>query len=97
MCALFAQVLVNLKHKGIAIRVASPKLVMEEAPESYKVPPPLPCSSLLIISNEIGKDGFSPAGHGGRLLRVTSYCPPPRGSPLLMTCCLGFYVKAVQQ
>jgi RNA-splicing ligase RtcB len=23
--------------KGIAIRVASPKLVMEEAPESYKV------------------------------------------------------------
>ena len=31
------QVLDNLKHKGIAIRVASPKLVMEEAPESYKV------------------------------------------------------------
>ena len=26
-----------LKTKGIAIRVASPKLVMEEAPESYKV------------------------------------------------------------
>ena len=26
-----------LKAKGIAIRVASPKLVMEEAPESYKV------------------------------------------------------------
>ena len=25
-----------LKTKGIAIRVASPKLVMEEAPESYK-------------------------------------------------------------
>lgn len=25
-----------LKAKGIAIRVASPKLVMEEAPESYK-------------------------------------------------------------
>lgn len=30
------QVLENLKTKGIAIRVASPKLVMEEAPESYK-------------------------------------------------------------
>ena len=26
----------NLKTKGISIRVASPKLVMEEAPESYK-------------------------------------------------------------
>eukprot|EP01125_Pyxidicula_operculata_P015016 TRINITY_DN5077_c0_g1_i1.p1 TRINITY_DN5077_c0_g1~~TRINITY_DN5077_c0_g1_i1.p1 ORF type:complete len:501 (-),score=142.63 TRINITY_DN5077_c0_g1_i1:78-1580(-) len=30
------QVLNELKEKGIAIRVASPKLVMEEAPESYK-------------------------------------------------------------
>ena len=26
----------KLAEKGIAIRVASPKLVMEEAPESYK-------------------------------------------------------------
>lgn len=26
----------KLKEQGIAIRVASPKLVMEEAPESYK-------------------------------------------------------------
>ena len=26
----------KLKTKGISIRVASPKLVMEEAPESYK-------------------------------------------------------------
>lgn len=33
----YQQVLDNLKAKGIAIRVASPKLVMEEAPESYKV------------------------------------------------------------
>ncbi|TKR93374.1 hypothetical protein L596_007844 [Steinernema carpocapsae] len=32
----FEQVLDNLKEKGISIRVASPKLVMEEAPESYK-------------------------------------------------------------
>lgn len=32
----YQQVLDNLKAKGIAIRVASPKLVMEEAPESYK-------------------------------------------------------------
>lgn len=32
----YTQVLENLKQKGIAIRVASPKLVMEEAPESYK-------------------------------------------------------------
>ncbi len=31
-----AQVLDALKTKGISIRVASPKLVMEEAPESYK-------------------------------------------------------------
>ena len=31
-----AAVLGALKTKGIAIRVASPKLVMEEAPESYK-------------------------------------------------------------
>ena len=29
-------VLEALKTKGIAVRVASPKLVMEEAPESYK-------------------------------------------------------------
>jgi tRNA-splicing ligase RtcB len=29
-------VLDALKAKGISIRVASPKLVMEEAPESYK-------------------------------------------------------------
>lgn len=34
---LLLQVLDALKVKGIAIRVASPKLVMEEAPESYKV------------------------------------------------------------
>ena len=30
------EVLNALKTKGISIRVASPKLVMEEAPESYK-------------------------------------------------------------
>ena len=37
MCAfLYAQVLDKLASQGIAIRVASPKLVMEEAPESYK-------------------------------------------------------------
>lgn len=30
-------VLESLRQKGISIRVASPKLVMEEAPESYKV------------------------------------------------------------
>ena len=30
------QVLDKLAQQGIAIRVASPKLVMEEAPESYK-------------------------------------------------------------
>lgn len=28
--------LAKLESKGISIRVASPKLVMEEAPESYK-------------------------------------------------------------
>ena len=32
----YTQVLDNLQQKGISIRVASPKLVMEEAPESYK-------------------------------------------------------------
>lgn len=32
----YEEVLSNLKDKGIAIRVASPKLVTEEAPESYK-------------------------------------------------------------
>ncbi|CAN8069489.1 unnamed protein product [Agarophyton chilense] len=32
----YEEVLNNLKEKGIAIRVASPKLVTEEAPESYK-------------------------------------------------------------
>lgn len=32
----YSTVLDNLKQKGIAIRVASPKLVMEEAPEAYK-------------------------------------------------------------
>ena len=32
----YQQVLDKLEQKGISIRVASPKLVMEEAPESYK-------------------------------------------------------------
>ncbi|CAH1782481.1 unnamed protein product [Owenia fusiformis] len=32
----YDQVLQSLQEKGISIRVASPKLVMEEAPESYK-------------------------------------------------------------
>lgn len=32
----YTDVLDNMKALGIAIRVASPKLVMEEAPESYK-------------------------------------------------------------
>jgi len=32
----FQDVLDKLKQQGIAVRVASPKLVMEEAPESYK-------------------------------------------------------------
>lgn len=32
----YQDVLDNLDRKGISIRVASPKLVMEEAPESYK-------------------------------------------------------------
>lgn len=32
----YETVLGGLEKKGISIRVASPKLVMEEAPESYK-------------------------------------------------------------
>ncbi len=32
----FKDVLSKLQDQGISIRVASPKLVMEEAPESYK-------------------------------------------------------------
>jgi tRNA-splicing ligase RtcB len=32
----YEDVLADLDTKGISIRVASPKLVMEEAPESYK-------------------------------------------------------------
>ena len=32
----YSDVLSSLEAKGISIRVASPKLVMEEAPESYK-------------------------------------------------------------
>ena len=32
----FQEVLTSLQEKGISIRVASPKLVMEEAPQSYK-------------------------------------------------------------
>merc|ERR1712048_1306496 len=32
----FQEVLDKLSNKGISVRVASPKLVMEEAPESYK-------------------------------------------------------------
>jgi RNA-splicing ligase RtcB len=35
-CLCAQEVLDALKTKGISIRVASPKLVMEEAPESYK-------------------------------------------------------------
>lgn len=32
----YTEVLAKLQEAGISIRVASPKLVMEEAPESYK-------------------------------------------------------------
>ena len=32
----FREVLAKLEGQGISVRVASPKLVMEEAPESYK-------------------------------------------------------------
>lgn len=32
----YTDVLEKLERQGISIRVASPKLVMEEAPESYK-------------------------------------------------------------
>uniref|UniRef100_A0A336L769 3'-phosphate/5'-hydroxy nucleic acid ligase n=1 Tax=Culicoides sonorensis TaxID=179676 RepID=A0A336L769_CULSO len=32
----YMDVLAEMQRKGIAIRVASPKLVMEEAPSSYK-------------------------------------------------------------
>ncbi|EYC14114.1 hypothetical protein Y032_0041g349 [Ancylostoma ceylanicum] len=32
----WSEVIENLKKKGISIRLASPKLIMEEAPESYK-------------------------------------------------------------
>ena len=32
----YTEVLQKLEDMGISIRVASPKLVMEEAPESYK-------------------------------------------------------------
>ncbi|XP_069167598.1 RNA-splicing ligase RtcB homolog [Procambarus clarkii] len=32
----YTDVLMKLQEQGISIRVASPKLVMEEAPESYK-------------------------------------------------------------
>ena len=32
----YQEVLNKLQSKGISIRVASPKLVMEDAPESYK-------------------------------------------------------------
>ena len=32
----YEDVLANLDKKGISIRIASPKLVMEEAPEAYK-------------------------------------------------------------
>jgi len=35
-CLDYKDVLKNLEDQGISIRVASPKLVMEEAPESYK-------------------------------------------------------------
>ena len=33
---IFQEVLDKLTEQGISVRVASPKLVMEEAPESYK-------------------------------------------------------------
>ena len=37
-CTLdYQEVLDKLEQKGITIRVASPKLVMEEAPESYRM------------------------------------------------------------
>lgn len=32
----YGDVLKKLENKGISVRVASPKLIMEEAPESYK-------------------------------------------------------------
>lgn len=45
----YQEVLDALKTKGIAIRVASPKLVMEEAPESYKVS----CFCTLVAAAEL--------------------------------------------
>jgi RNA-splicing ligase RtcB len=48
----YQAVLDNLKAKGISIRVASPKLVMEEAPESYKV-------------RRVCRCGCGPGGGGG--------------------------------
>lgn len=45
----YQEVLDALKTKGIAIRVASPKLVMEEAPESYKVTRDCSNGALLVL------------------------------------------------
>ena len=36
MQCIAREVLQRLEDQGISIRVASPKLIMEEAPESYK-------------------------------------------------------------
>lgn len=53
----YQQVLDALKTKGISIRVASPKLVMEEAPESYKVCWSFLASALLYLCHIKKLDG----------------------------------------
>lgn len=45
----YKQVMESLKVKGIAIRVASPKLIMEEAPESYK-----DCDAVVATAHDAG-------------------------------------------
>ena len=51
-----------LKAKGISIRVASPKLVMEEAPESYKDVTQVRLVSLLTSAQAAADERAFPGG-----------------------------------
>ena len=99
---LTTQVLDALKTRGVSIRVASPKLVMEEAPESYKVrsttccaypPPPLACGRLqrqLTWQCPPGRDGGG--GHLPRsrhLQEVHKAAPGGRHQRLMPPGCSG--------
>lgn len=64
----YEEVIERLKEKNITIRMASPKLVMEEAPESYKDVEDVcnTCNLFLLIRSFLGHE----AGISKKVLKL---------------------------